>query len=165
MCDIAICPGSFDPVTNGHLDIIKRASEKFDKIIVLVSYNAKKNGGTFTVSERVDFLKRCLTDIPNVTVDSYDGLLVDYARKVGASAIVKGLRAVSDFEEEFQMALINRQLAPEVDTVFMVSSLDYMYLSSSTVREICYFGGNIENFVPAEIVPDIVKKISKKKQI
>lgn len=158
---IAVYPGSFDPVTNGHIDIIRRASKMFDKVIVLVSYNAKKHGGTFTPPERVNFIKRCV-NIPNVTVDSYQGLLADYVRIAGASAIVKGLRAVSDFEVEFQQALINRQLAPEVDTVFLVSSLENMYLSSSAVKEICLLGGEINNFVPAEIAGDIIKKISKK---
>ena len=158
---IAVYPGSFDPVTNGHLDIMKRASKMFDKVIVLVSYNAKKNGGTFSPAERVDFIRRCV-DIPNVIVDSYQGLLADYVKISGASAIVKGLRAVSDFEVEFQQALINRQLAPDVDTVFMVSSLENMYLSSSAVKEICLLGGEINNFVPAEIAKDIIKKISEK---
>lgn len=157
---IAIYPGSFDPVTNGHLDIIKRASKMFDKVIVLVSYNARKHGGTFSPPERVDFIRRCI-NIPNVTVDSYQGLLADYVKISGASAIVKGLRAVSDFEVEFQQALINRQLAPEVDTVFLVSSLENMYLSSSAVKEICLLGGEINNFVPTEIANDIIKKISK----
>ena len=159
---LAVYPGSFDPVTNGHLDIIKRASQMFDKVIVLVSYNAKKNGGTFTAAERVDLLKRSLgNSIPNVSVDSYNGLLADYVTKAGASAIVKGLRAVSDFEDEFQQALINRQLAPGVDTVFLVSSLEYMYLSSSTVREICALGGNIKDFVPQAIMRDIEERLKK----
>ncbi len=158
---IAVYPGSFDPVTNGHLDIMKRASKMFDKVIVLVSYNAKKQGGTFSPAERVDFIRRCI-DIPNVVVDSYQGLLADYVKIAGASAIVKGLRAVSDFEVEFQQALINRQLAPDVDTVFLVSSLENMYLSSSTVKEICNLGGEINNFVPAAIANDIIKKITGK---
>ena len=159
MSRTAVYPGSFDPVTNGHLDIIRRAAKMFDKVIVLVSYNSRKMGGTFAVSERVDFIKRCVADMPNVTVDSYTGLLADYVKIVGASAIVKGLRAVSDFEDEFQQALINRQLAPEVDTVFLVSSLENMYLSSSAVKEICTLGGEISNFVPAEIAKDIIKKL------
>lgn len=159
---IAVYPGSFDPITNGHLDIIKRASQMFDKVIVLVSYNVKKRGGTFTPAERVDFIKRCIS-FPNVVVDSYQGLLADYVKIAGASAIVKGLRAVSDFEVEFQQALINRKLAPDVDTVFLVSSLENMYLSSSTVKEICLLGGEITDFVPAEIANDIIKKISEKK--
>ena len=158
---IAVYPGSFDPITNGHLDIIRRASKMFDKVIVLVSYNARKHGGTFTPPERVEFIKRCV-NLPNVIVDSYQGLLADYVRIAGASAIVKGLRAVSDFEVEFQQALINRQLAPEVDTVFLVSSIEIMYLSSSAVKEICLLGGEINNFVPAEIANDIIKKISQK---
>lgn len=158
---IAVYPGSFDPVTNGHLDIIRRAAKMFDKVIVLVSYNVKKNGGTFTPAERVEFIKRCI-NIKNVTVDSYQGLLADYVKISGASAIVKGLRAVSDFEVEFQQALINRQLAPEVDTVFLVSSLENMYLSSSAVKEICSLGGEINDFVPPEIADDIIKKIAKK---
>ena len=161
MSRIAVYPGSFDPITNGHLDIIRRAAKMFDKVIVLVSYNARKNGGTFTPSERVDFIRRCV-NIPNVSVESYQGLLADYVKIAGASAIVKGLRAVSDFEVEFQQALINRQLAPDVDTVFLVSSLENMYLSSSAVKEICLLGGEISNFVPAEIADDIIKKISRK---
>lgn len=160
MSRIAVYPGSFDPITNGHLDIIRRASKMFDKVIVLVSYNARKNGGTFQPSERVDFIRRCVS-IPNVSVDSYQGLLADYVKISGAAAIVKGLRAVSDFEVEFQQALINRNLAPEVDTVFLVSSLENMYLSSSAVKEICTLGGEIANFVPAEIAPDIIRKLSK----
>lgn len=156
---IAVYPGSFDPITNGHLDIIRRAAKMFDKVIVLVSYNPRKMGGTFPVSERVSFIKRCVADIPNVSVDSYNGLLADYVRIAGASAIVKGLRAVSDFEDEFQQALINRQLAPDVDTVFLVTSLEYMYLSSSAVKEICTLGGEIADFVPSEIVKDIIKKL------
>lgn len=161
MSRIAVYPGSFDPVTNGHLDIIRRAAKMFDKVIVLVSYNVKKNGGTFTPAERVEFIKRCI-NIKNVTVDSYQGLLADYVKISGASAIVKGLRAVSDFEVEFQQALINRRLAPEVDTVFLVSSLENMYLSSSAVKEICSLGGEINDFVPPEIADDIIKKIAKK---
>lgn len=163
MSRTAVYPGSFDPVTNGHLDIIKRASKMFDKIIVLVSYNAKKSGGTFPISERVEFIKRSIKDLPNVTVDSYTGLLADYVKTVNASAIVKGLRAVSDFEDEFQQALINRQLASEVDTVFLVSSLEHMYLSSSAVKEICSLGGEINNFVPEEIAQDIIDKLSNHK--
>lgn len=161
MSRIAVYPGSFDPVTNGHLDIIRRAAKMFDKVIVLVSYNVKKNGGTFTPAERVEFIRRCI-NIKNVTVDSYQGLLADYVKISGASAIVKGLRAVSDFEVEFQQALINRRLAPEVDTVFLVSSLENMYLSSSAVKEICSLGGEINDFVPPEIADDIIKKIAKK---
>ncbi len=159
---IAVYPGSFDPVTNGHLDIIRRAAKMFDKVIVLVSYNIRKSGGTFTPQERVEFIRKSV-HLPNVQVESYQGLLADFVRISGASAIVKGLRAVSDFEVEFQQALVNRQLAPDVDTVFLVSSLENMYLSSSAVKEICLLGGEISNFVPPEIADDIIKKISGKK--
>lgn len=158
----AIYPGSFDPVTNGHLDIIERAAKMFDKVIVLVSYNVRKNGGTFTPQERVEFIKRSVK-ASNVQVESYQGLLADFVKISGASAIVKGLRAVSDFEVEFQQALINKQLAPEVDTVFLVSNLKHMYLSSSAVKEICLLGGDISEFVPPEIADDIIRKISGKK--
>lgn len=159
MDTLAICPGSFDPVTYGHLDIIRRAATMFDSVIVLVSYNATKNGGTFLIPERIDFLKRTTNDIPNVSIDSYDGLTAEYAIQKGAVAIVKGLRAVSDFEDEFQQALINKQLAPDVETVFMVASQEYMYLSSSAVRQVCYFGGDISMFMPESIVGDVKKKI------
>ena len=159
---IAVYPGSFDPVTNGHLDIIDRAAKMFDKVIVLVSYNIRKNGGTFTPQERVEFIKRSVK-APNVQVESYQGLLADFVKISGASAIVKGLRAVSDFEVEFQQALINKKLAPEVDTVFLVSNLRHMYLSSSAVKEICLLGGDVSDFVPPEIADDIIRKISGKK--
>lgn len=159
---IAVYPGSFDPITNGHIDIINRAAQVFDKVIVLVSYNSKKNGGTFTPSERMDFIKRCV-HISNVAVETYPGLLADYVTIVGATAIIKGLRAVSDFEDEFQQALINKRLAPNVDTLFLVSSLENMYLSSSAVKEICALGGDISGFVPPEIAKDIEKKLSKAK--
>ncbi|MBQ7653712.1 MAG: pantetheine-phosphate adenylyltransferase, partial [Clostridia bacterium] len=119
---IAICPGSFDPVTKGHLDVIRRASKLFDKVIVVVMENVrKKNSNSFTVDERMDFIKRCTADIENVETDSYVGLLADYARKKNASAIVKGLRAVSDFEDEFQQSLTNMKLNPEVETVFITA--------------------------------------------
>lgn len=155
---LAICPGSFDPVTYGHLDIIKRTAGLFDRVIVLVSYNALKNGGIFTVDERVDFLERCI-HLPNVTIDRHDGLLADYAVREGANAIVKGLRAVSDYEDEFQQALINKRLAPGIDTIFMAANSEYMYLSSSAVRQVCFFGGDISDFVPPQIEQDIIAKI------
>lgn len=160
MKNIAVCPGSFDPVTNGHLDIIKRASKMFDRVIVLVSYNVTKNGGSFTIPERVEMLRKCI-HIDNVAVDFYDGLLADYVKMVGASAIIKGLRAVSDFEYEFQQSLINKQLAPDVETVFMVSNQDYLYLSSSVVRQVCFFGGDISPFVPPEIKDEVVERLGR----
>ena len=153
-----VCPGSFDPVTVGHLDIIKRASNMFDSVKVVVMTNAAKNP-TFTAQERVEMLKQSTQGLPNVTVDSYDGLLAVYAEKVGAAAIVKGLRAVSDFEYEFQMALTNKKLNPNVETVFLTTSAKNLYLSSSIVRQIGEMGGDIRDFVPAPIHNFIIKRL------
>ena len=153
-----VCPGSFDPVTVGHLDIIKRASNMFDNVKVVVMANAAKSP-TFTAQERVEMLKRSTQGLPNVTVDSYDGLLAVYAEKVGAAAIVKGLRAVSDFEYEFQMALTNKKLNPNVETVFLTTSAKNLYLSSSIVRQIGEMGGDIRDFVPAPIHNFIIKRL------
>ncbi len=150
---IAVCPGSFDPVTLGHLDIIERAAELFDKVIVLVMSNSSKKP-MFTLDERVDFIKRCVTQ-DNVEVDAYSGLLVDYARDHGAVAIVKGIRAVSDFDYEFQLALINKSLYSKIETLFLPAKGENMYLSSSMVKEVCSLGGDISAFVPAEIADDI----------
>ena len=150
---IAICPGSFDPVTLGHLDIIERAAELFDKVIVLVTYNSAKHP-LFTLEERVDFIKRCIKN-PAIEVDTYDGLLVDYAKSHNAVAIVKGLRAVSDFDYEFQLALINKSLYPKIETLFLSAKGENMFLSSSMVKEVCTLGGDITSFVPKEIAQDI----------
>lgn len=152
---IAICPGSFDPVTLGHLDIIERASELFDKVIVLVMSNSAKAGKTaFSVDERIELLKKCITK-DNIEVDTYSGLLVNYAKEKGAVAIVKGLRAVSDFDYEFQQALINKSLNPNLETVFLSAKGDNMFLSSSLVKEVCSLDGDISSYVPGEIVNDI----------
>ena len=158
---IAICPGSFDPVTLGHLDIIHRAATMFDKLIVVVMTNAKKTS-LFTPEERRDLILKTVRDIPNVEVDFYDGLLADYAKKRNACAIIKGLRAMSDFEYEFQMALTNKKLNPQVETLFLTTSAENMYLSSSMVKQIASMGGDITSFVPAEIHDDIVDRILKK---
>lgn len=157
----AIYPGSFDPATMGHLDIIKRAAKLFDEVTVVVMNNVKKkNTNAFTVEERVDFLKRCTKDLENVQVDYYSGLLAEYAKKVGAVAVVKGLRAVSDFEDEFQQSLTNKKLNPELETVFLTADADSMFLSSSVVKQVCSLGGDVSDFVPAEISEDIIKKLS-----
>ena len=157
-----ICPGSFDPVTMGHLDIIRRSAKMFDKVIVVVmTKKKKKNNYAFTSEERVELLKRCTADMPNVDVDRYDGLLADYARRKEAVAIVKGLRAVSDFEYEFQQALTNKKLNNELETVFITTRAENMYLSSSVVKQVCELGGDISTFVPAEIREDIIKRIKK----
>lgn len=157
---IAVCPGSFDPITKGHLDIIKRSSCLFDEVVVLVVTNPNKNC-TFSVEQRVDFIRRATADIPNVKADSYSGLLVDYMEKIGAIALVKGLRAVSDFEYEFQMSLINKKLNSNVETLFLNTSQEYMYLSSSVVKQVAEFGGDISEFIPGEILDDISKVLCK----
>lgn len=158
---IAVCPGSFDPITNGHLAVIRRASRLFDKVIVVVMANFRKPVGLFSVDERVKLIKRCTADIENVDVDFYGGLLADYAREKGAVAIVKGLRAVSDFEDEFQQALTNKQLNPEVETIFITAEAEHMYLSSSLVKQIGELGANIDmsKFVPPQIADDIVERL------
>jgi pantetheine-phosphate adenylyltransferase len=161
---LAVCPGSFDPITKGHMSVIKRASKLFDKVIVVVMVNFKKPNGTFTAQERVSLIKRCVSDIPNIEVDYYDGLLAEYAKIKHADAIVKGLRAVSDFEDEFQQALINKKLNPDVETVFVTAGADYMYLSSSIVRQVCELGGDVSEFVPDVIYNDIIKRIRGKEE-
>ena len=158
---IAVYPGSFDPVTYGHRDIIQRASLLFDKVIVLVSVNAVKNP-SFTAVERIKMLEKVTHGIENVVIDMWDGLLVDYIKQVGACAIIKGLRAVSDFEYEFQMALANKTLYDGAETVFLTTSAENMYLSSSVVKQIASFGGDISHFVPNAILEDIKCRLVKK---
>jgi len=157
---IAIYPGSFDPVTSGHLNIISRAANIFDKLIVCVMVNAGKNP-MFSLEERVDLIKRVTRDIPNVEVDCSRELLADYARKRGSCVIVKGLRAGSDFENEFQMAMINHQINPGLDTMFLTAEHQYMYMSSSTVKELGHYGVDLSAFLPEEIIPDFQAKIQK----
>ena len=159
---IAICPGSFDPVTYGHLDIICRAANMFDKVIVVVASNKKKTN-SFTPEERVEMIKKCIPELSNVEVESYDGLLADFAATKGAKAIIKGLRAMSDFEYEFQMALTNKKLNPDVETLFLTTSAQNMYLSSSMVKQIAQMGGDISSFVPEVIREDILDRINSKK--
>ena len=154
---LAICPGSFDPVTCGHLNIIARAAEMFDKVIVVVMVNNNKHP-LFTQEERVALLKRATAGMPNVDVEAYGGMLAEYAREKNANVIVKGLRAMSDFEYEFQMALTNRKLNPAVETVFLTTNAEYMYLSSSLVKQVAQLGGDIREFVPECIVDDILQK-------
>jgi pantetheine-phosphate adenylyltransferase len=147
---VAIYPGSFDPVTNGHVDIIRRGSHLFDRIIVAVLNNPEK-APLFTVPERVEIAREIFAGSANVEVDTFDGLLVDYARKRGARVIVKGLRAVSDFEFEMQMALMNRKLNPEVETVFMMPTQPYTYVSSRLVKEVVALGGPVDGLVPESV--------------
>lgn len=158
----AICPGSFDPVTIGHLDIITRASSIFDKVVVAVLHNPTKQPA-FTDEERVAMLKKVTGHLKNVEVITKDGLLADIAQEVGASVIVKGLRAVSDFEYEFQMALANRKLNPRVETVFLTTSAENMFLSSSVVKQIASFGGDISGFVPTLLCEEITNRLCSRK--
>ena len=157
---IAICPGSFDPITKGHVDIIERTSKLFDKVYAVVMVNPSKTP-TFTTEERVDMIKKCTAHLENVEAESFEGLIADYARQKDAHTLVKGLRAVTDFEYEFQQALINKKLNPELETLFMVTNQEYMYLSSTIVRQIAEFGGDIEQFVPHEIKDELIKKMVK----
>lgn len=157
---IAICPGSFDPVTYGHLDIITRASGMVERLIVVVASNPAKKY-SFSPEERVEMIRKCTSNLQNVEIVHFEGLLADYAAKVGATAIIKGLRAMSDFEYEFQMALTNKELNPNVETLFLTTSAQNMYLSSSMVKQIASMGGDISRFVPEVIWQDIINRIKK----
>ncbi len=157
---IAVCPGSFDPITKGHLDIVSRACRLFDKVIIAVSVNAEKKG-TFTFDEREQLIKLCTAHIDNLEIVQMKGLLADYVDEVGACAIVKGLRAVTDFEYEFQQALVNKKLNERAETVFLTTAEQNLYLSSSIVKQIAGFGGDISKFVPPQALELIQKKLSK----
>ncbi len=159
---IAVYPGSFDPVTLGHLDIIVRASKLFDKLIVGVLNNNIKSP-LFLVEERVNMLSEVTKGLPNVEVQSFSGLLVDFAKNNNANAVVRGLRAITDFEYELQMAQTNRILSEQVDTIFLTTNIEYSYLSSSTVKEVAMFGGDISKFLPKEVVPKVLEKYNHKK--
>lgn len=161
---IAVCPGSFDPVTNGHLDILTRACNLFDQVVVCVLQNPEKSG-SFSVQERMQLLTAVTSHLPNIRVDSFEGLLVDYAKSMGACAIVKGLRAVSDFEYELQMAMANKKLNPSIETVYLNTDGKYMFLSSSLVKQIAGFGGEIEDLVPREILPQVKQKLLKPRKL
>ncbi|RBP41119.1 pantetheine-phosphate adenylyltransferase [Garciella nitratireducens] len=157
---ICVYPGSFDPVTNGHLDIIQRASKTFDKVIVAVLHNPNKNP-FFTVQERIGLLQETTGKMENVEIDSFSGLLIDFMKKKKANIIIKGLRQVSDFEYEFQMALMNKKLFPEVETMFMMTNSEYSYLSSSIVKEVAFFKGCIKGLVPEIVEEAILEKLKK----
>ena len=156
---ICIYPGSFDPITNGHLDIIKRASELFDTVIVTVMVNSSKNP-IFSLSDRVNLISKCISDFSNIRVEYAENqLLAEYAKQKNATAIIKGLRAVSDFEYEFQQALMNKTLNNDIETVFLITSLENMFLSSSSVKEICKLGGDIRGFIPEVIHDEVVTRL------
>jgi pantetheine-phosphate adenylyltransferase len=157
LASIAVCPGSFDPITYGHLDIIKRGAKVFDELFVVVLNNSSKQA-LFTVEERKSLIKEVIKDIPNVKVDEFHGLLVDYAKNVGASAIIRGLRAVSDFEYEMQITSMNRVLNEDIETFFVMTNNQYSFLSSSIVKEVAHYDGKI-----SELVPPIVEKALHKK--
>ena len=155
---IAICPGSFDPITLGHLNIIRRTSKIFDRVIVCIMHNASKTSPMFSVEERMDMVKRVIQRYPNVEADAQDCLLAEYAKKFHGAVIFKGLRAASDFEYEFQMNLINKNINPELETMFLTSDGKYTFLSSSIVREMASYGADISGLVPNEIILDIQNK-------
>lgn len=155
---LCVYPGSFDPVTNGHLDLIQRGAALFPELVVAVLHNPGKTG-RFPIEQRLDMLRRACAHLPNVRFDRFDGLLVDYMKKLDAGIVLRGLRAVTDFESEFQMAQLNHQMAPDVETLFLVTSPEHAYLSSSAVREIGLFGGDIAPFVPACIAQDVQRAL------
>ena len=160
----AIYPGSFDPITLGHLNIIKRAAVCFDKLIVCVMVNSEKvNRGLFTEEERVELIRKVVAKLPNVEVDSSDTLIAEYARQKRACTLVKGLRAVSDYENELQMALINRKLNPRLETMFLPSSTKYTYVSSSMVKEMARYGADLSDFLPREIITDVQQKMDSRR--
>ncbi len=152
---IAVYPGSFDPITNGHIDIIRRSSRTFDKVYVAVLVNSAKKP-LFSIEQRMEWIKKVTAGLDNVEVDTFSGLLVDYMREKGAGIIIKGLRAVSDFEYEFQMALMNHKLSKDIETLFMMTSAKYQYLSSSIVKEVARHGGCLDGLVPDEMKEEIL---------
>jgi len=156
----ALIPASFDPVTNGHVDIIRRSERIFDELVVAVAVNVAKSG-TFTPEERIEFLSEALADSPSMTVTSFCGLTTDFAREIGADVIVRGVRAMSDFEYEFEMALMNKHLYPEIETVFMMASPEYLYVSSSRLKELVQFGRDVSEFVPASVAPRLKDRLQR----
>jgi pantetheine-phosphate adenylyltransferase len=159
---IAVCPGSYDPVTNGHLDVIRRASERFDEVVVaVVNASVRKSPPLFSIEERVSFIEEATADLGNVRVEPFKVLVVEFARQVGARTIVKGLRAISDFEYELEMSQLNRMQAPDVDTLYLMASPQYSFLSSSGVKELATFGGNIDNLVPERVARRLKEELAR----
>ena len=163
---IAVCPGSYDPITNGHLDVIQRTAELFDEVVIaVVNLSTRKNKPLFGIDERIAFIESATRDLANVRVVPFDILVVDFARKVGAKSIVKGLRAISDFEYEFEMHQLNRMQAPDVDTLYLMASPQYSFLSSSGVKEIATFGGNIADLVPEGVAERLQEELSRHRTV
>jgi len=159
---VAVCPGSYDPVTNGHLDIIERASAVFERVVVgVVNQPVRKAKTLFTAEERKAFLLQATEKLPNVQIEVFDTLLVDFARKHGARALVKGLRAISDFEYEFEMNQLNRKMAPEIESIYLMASPQYSFLSSSGVKELAMFGGDIEGLVPSAVAKRLEEEVGR----
>lgn len=155
---LAICPGSFDPITLGHLNIIRRSAQIFDKVVVCIMVNSTKTKPMFTINERVEMVRKVVERFPNVEVDTSDGLLAEYAKKYDGAVVVKGMRAASDFEYEFQMNLINKKINPGLETMFLTASEKYTFLSSSVVREMASYGADLTGFVPYEIIDEVEEK-------
>lgn len=160
---IAVYPGSFDPITNGHLDIVRRARRLFDRVILTVAVNSSKSS-TFSVPERVRLAKACVAGLGGVEVDTFDGLLVDYLRRKGSRVIIRGVRAVSDMEYEFQMASMNRAIFPEVESVFLMPDERYTYLSSSIIKEVARMGAHVEDYLPAPALAAVKRRFSRRKR-
>jgi pantetheine-phosphate adenylyltransferase len=159
---IAVCPGSYDPITNGHLDVIGRAAKQFDEIVIaVVNVSVRKNKPIFGIEERLSFIEEATADMPNVRAEPFSVLVVDFARQIGARTIVKGLRAISDFEYEFEMGQLNRMQAPEVDTLYLMASPQYSFLSSSGVKELATFGGDIESLVPERVARRLKEELTR----
>jgi pantetheine-phosphate adenylyltransferase len=159
---IAVCPGSYDPITNGHLDVIRRAANLYDEVVVaVVNRSVRKSSALFGIEDRVGFIERALTDLDTVRVEPFSTLVVDFARTVGATAIVKGLRAISDFEYELEMNQLNRREAPEIESVYLMASPQYSFLSSSGVKELATFGGRIDDLVPDEVVGRLQEELTR----
>ena len=161
---VAVCPGSYDPITNGHVDVIGRASELFDEVVVaVVNQSVRKSKGIFGIEERLEFINRATAHFGNVRAEAFDILIVDFARKVGAKAIVKGLRAISDFEYEFEMHQLNRRQAPDIDTLYLMASPQYSFLSSSGVKELATFGGQIDDLVPDGVAEPLKERLQRRR--
>jgi pantetheine-phosphate adenylyltransferase len=160
---VAVYPASFDPITNGHLDLIDRAARLFDEVVVAVAVNLEKSGGTLSLDERLALVREAVSGMPNVRVDVISGLLVDYLRGIGARIVLRGLRALADFEYEFEMALMNHHMFPEIETVFLMTSERWFYVSASRMRELVRFGADVSEFVPASVAKKLKEKLAPKR--